>query len=749
MTQRQCDTTVANDDGMSPPFLKKKRARPEGDEDGADAKDSGLTDAFSVLPDEILAFIFQGRTLDGRFVLDPRWRVLLSMTCRRWRRIIATPARTTVAALERMRPSCAAPQTWAVGRVMCASVLRDAVSLLPRDMGAINAWLRLLPSICGNCDGVDDARLAAAVAIAASGNTTAIRDVRHWGLDDPCKMIPAAWFGEDTNTSAQLHDDDNNNNNGDGDADEDGLEQRPRSLAVAWGVVRAACKNPVARAGIDWATGRWNAALGAQHCDWRALSLDIAATGSPSILNTIMQCLGPSGRRALWNAMIRACLAAPSPADTDLLLARLFEMADGRDEHLVLDTAKRSLERRRNAHDADAHRSERLVAFVPWFAEAKRWCLLAMSADRPRAAATAIHLWGVPKCAFPDRRLDALMTIEADCKVAAIEEEGGSGLGATNGAEDDDMYAVEHGGHEPDDAHVDDDAVVSRVSEQGFWHTAVVYAIAGGAVGSLNWLIGGNDDHGAVEPAGRCAVATPSLALRAVIEALCTPVGDAMRLLVGLRHLKTLATVQPLPTRLIASALSIFARGANLYLASGIVLAALTLCPSAMCADTLACDLAAAASGLLRAREWSMLDALIAAVDDAPPDLFDHRSAFDLWMAVACDCRRASIAHGTASVVEVHNRIRGLYFLAMRAGALPVDALVAGVIDDDTRRGLFAPDTGAWRRWCRVRPLVLDCTAAEIADAVADGGILSPVDPAWSALWSCGLVRGADGSVGC
>nr|UMO79238.1 hypothetical protein [Pandoravirus aubagnensis] len=760
---------VASDNSVC--VSSKKRARPDEtppdtpvSHDISDDRNGGESQAddlfpFARLPDEVLGFVFQGRTASGRFVLDPRWRTFAAMTCRRWRRIVFAPTRATIAALERVRPSRASPQAWSTGRVVCASALRDAISLLPRDMGAANAWLDLVPTIG---DGFNE-RLAAAVAVATSGNTTAIRDVRHWGIDHPCRSVPVGWFQEgDENNSLQDHSDCNG-------ADEYDIDQRPHRdrLTVAWAVVRGACRSPMPRANLEWAMGRWNGALGAQHCDWRALSLDIAATGSPAVFDMVMQCLGPPDRRALWDCMIRACLAAPSPEATDSLLARLLEVVDGRNEHMALETATELVVR--SVCDREA-RPERFVAFVPWLGKARRWCFLAFSADRPRAAATAIRLWGVPKCSPPRQCLEALSAADADRDVMITTAFGqmdddtididGIMDAYAQGDGDDRIDDDEHnnnnndnndGGVEEDDDDTDGEggeSTMSQPSERGFWCTAIVRAISGGATASLDWLLTQPDDpNGGAGPLARSVVETPELALHVVIEALCVPMGDATRLLVGLRHFNNLVPVHPLPPALIASALAICARGADLYFASGVVLAALIICPDAMRTDTLMCDLAAAAGGLLRAREWGTLDALVAAVDTAPPDLFGHRGVFDLWMAAALDCRRASVAHKTASIVEVHNLSKGLYFLAMRAGALPADALVPDVVDNHTRRDPLAADVHAWRRWCRVRPIVLDCTVADANDAITEGGILSPVDPAWTALWSCGLVRAVDAQI--
>lgn len=728
----------------------------DGDLDGGDP--------FSVLPDEILGLIFQGRALDGPFILDPRWRALVAMTCHRWRRIVATPTYAIIAALDRVRPPRASPHAWAVGRAICASAVRDAVSLLPPDMGAVGAWLGLVPSLDYGRGGDEgggnaqlEARLSVALAIAASGNTTASRDVRHWGLDEPARLIPASWIGEYHHNSAQR--------NGEWVGADIGITDQVSGgarLALGWAVVLAACRSPLPRAGLNWAAGRWSGLLGTQYCDPRALSLSIALTGEPAVLDAIMGCLNPPGRRALWNAMIRACLAAPSAGATDALLARLLELVDGRDEHMALETAIESV--MRSVRDREA-RPERIVGFVPWLGEAKRWCLLAFSFDRPRAAATAIGLWGAPKCLPPRHRpLAALIATGADqdaAITAAFDETDDDsididGLMEAYGADDDGDHGDDDNDHHDNNNNGQDvgenaeeegeDGIHQErtASEQGFWRAAVVHAISGGATASLDWLLTQSSGGSGAGPLARSVAETPELALQAVTEALCVPMGDATRLLVGLRHLGSLVSIASIPTALIASALAICARGVDLYFASGVILAALALCPDAMRSDTLVCDLAAAASGLLRAREWGTLDALVTAVDAAPPSLFGRRGGFDLWMAAALDCRRASVTYKTSSIVEVHNRSGGLYFLAMRAGALPADALASDVIDDHTRRDPLAPDAHLWRRWCRVRPLVLDCATAEMADATADGGILSPVDPAWTALWSCGLVRAVD-----
>lgn len=758
--------------------LSRKRARSDETPLGApalhddNANGGGESQAndlflFAGLPDEVVGFIFQGRTASGRFVLDPRWRTLVATSCRRWRRIVSTPTRATIAALERVRPSRASPRAWATGRVICASALRDAVSMLPRDIGAASAWLDLVPTV-GH--GFNE-RLAASVAIATSGNTTAIRDVRHWGIDHPYRLIPVGWFQEDSGS------DNSTRHHGDRDGtSEFGIDQQPHRdhLTITWAIVRGACRSPAPRANLEWVMGRWSGALGTQRCDWRALSLDLAATGSPAVLDMVVQCLGPPGRRALWDCMMRACLAAPSPEATDSLLARLLEMVDGRDEHMALETATEWV--MRSVCDREA-RPERLVGFVPWFSKARRWCLLAFSVDRPRAAATAIRLWGAPKCPPPRRRSEATTVNDADRDTVimaafdqvyddAIDIDGIIDAYAQDGDDDsidDDDHSnginhidrqngdndndAEEGDNTREEREEEEKTTASQPSEWGFWCTAIAQAISGGATASLDWLLAQSSDDGGAGPLAHSVVETPELALRVVIEALCVPMGDATRLLVGLRHFNTLVPVEPIPTALIASALAVCARGANLYFASGVILAALAVCPDAMRSDTLVCDLVAAAGGLLRAREWGTLDALVTAVDAAPSDLFGHRGVFDLWMAAALDCRRASVAHNTASIVEVHNLSKGLYFLAMRAGALPADALVPDVVDNHTRRDPLAPDVHTWRRWCRVRPIVLDCTVADAMDAIADGGILSPVDPAWTALWSCGLVRAVDAQI--
>ncbi|AVK75621.1 F-box domain containing protein [Pandoravirus neocaledonia] len=790
-TARDDIATISFGDGV--PFSSAKRlcnakTSPAAHRAGAtDRPDGG--GPFSALPDEILTLIFQGRALGGPFILDPRWRALVAMTCRRWRRIVATPSYIAVAALDRVRPPRASPQAWAIGRVICASALRDAVLLLPPDMGAINAWLTLVLSLDyrrGSCGGrggdgddgdggdvggtQEDVSLSVALAVAASGNTTAIRDVRRWGLDDPTRRVPADWFEEYRHAGAQDH----GHRAG---ADADPIDQVPgdgHHLTVAWAVVLAACKSPLPHTAIDWAVGRWGSLFAAQQCDPCALSLDIALTGSPTVLDAIIGSLNPAGRRALWNNMMRACLVAPSADATDALLARLLEMVDGRDEHMALETAIEAVAR--SVHDRE-ERPERVVGFVPWLGKAKRWCLLAFYVDRPRAAATAIDLWGVPDCPPPRHCPTTLGTSGADqddAIAAAFDEMDGDdaididGLmeayGADNGehvppvdaADDDNSANDQDAGQDAQDndddrdANDDDDDIRQHQqipSPWGFWCAAVVHAISGGATASLDWLLAkpsGNDGNGGAGPLARSTVETPELALRAVTEALCMPMGDATRLLIGLRHFAGLVPTEPIPATLIASALEVCARGVDLYFASGVILAALAVCPDTMRSDTLLCDLASAVGGLLRAREWGTLDALVTAVDAAPPDLFGRRGGFDLWMAAALDCRRASATYKTASIVEVHNRSKALYFLAMRAGALPADALVADVIDDRTRRDSLAPDAHTWRRWCRVRPIVLDRTATDMADATGPDGILSPVDPAWTALWSCGLLRAAD-----
>nr|UMO79095.1 F-box incomplete domain containing protein [Pandoravirus belohorizontensis] len=101
---------------------------------------------FDCLPDELVAATLA--------CLDPVWRPLARMVCRRWAEIAGAPSRAQVRALRRSRPANARPEAWIGGRVLCATAITRALVTDDADArgvlsvpSAAAAWcLRAFPS---------------------------------------------------------------------------------------------------------------------------------------------------------------------------------------------------------------------------------------------------------------------------------------------------------------------------------------------------------------------------------------------------------------------------------------------------------------------------------------------------------------------------------------------------------------------------------------------------------------------------
>lgn len=74
---------------------------------------------FDCLPDELVAAALA--------CLDPVWRPLARMVCRRWAAIVSAPSHAEALALGRSRPTSARPEAWIGGRVLCATAITCAL----------------------------------------------------------------------------------------------------------------------------------------------------------------------------------------------------------------------------------------------------------------------------------------------------------------------------------------------------------------------------------------------------------------------------------------------------------------------------------------------------------------------------------------------------------------------------------------------------------------------------------------------
>lgn len=74
---------------------------------------------FDCLPDELVAAALVR--------LDPVWRPLARMVCRRWAAVVGAPSRAEALALGRSRPANAHPEAWIGGRVLCATAITRAL----------------------------------------------------------------------------------------------------------------------------------------------------------------------------------------------------------------------------------------------------------------------------------------------------------------------------------------------------------------------------------------------------------------------------------------------------------------------------------------------------------------------------------------------------------------------------------------------------------------------------------------------
>lgn len=74
---------------------------------------------FDCLPDELVAAALA--------CLDPVWRPLARMVCRRWAAAVSAPSRAEALALGRSRPADARPEAWIGGRVLCTTAVTHAL----------------------------------------------------------------------------------------------------------------------------------------------------------------------------------------------------------------------------------------------------------------------------------------------------------------------------------------------------------------------------------------------------------------------------------------------------------------------------------------------------------------------------------------------------------------------------------------------------------------------------------------------
>lgn len=653
-------------------------------------------DLFECLPEEILGALLNGLPDQNRFYLEPRWRAVAAMACRRWRRAVSSPSLAAVALLDRVRPHGASPVAWSRGRVLCASTLCDAVALLPSDMGAADRWLALVPDRCSAWldqrapDTLrDDLTLGPLAAVMASANLAAMRDAWSRHLANPHtvdKTIAGDWFDVDERRGAHF------------------VLGAGQNLASA--MVHAACRAARPNAAL-WLLGRCGTAL----------TLDVAARRA--MLAALAEARGDKGARAStafdavvglgrlpWREALQACLETRSHAASDLLAGHLFALIDRGSVVVVATRSRRPC--------AAGHLTEaRAADFVAWDRRATAWCREAFARDRPRVAAAAISRWGVPTLA-PTARPFAKIIDRGD---------------------GDDDYRDDALGRRPDADLMDDidkeplaedeDGDRPAPSQAGFWEAALTSAVVGGATTSITWLL----TEGAWP--SREVAATPAAALgvllRAVYAAPSTPTWPcALDVLSGAMALASACAVAAPPMRLVRAAMRACARGvAGDRAAHALFVVCLALWPDRVAASGGNVD--GALCGLLHAQAWSAVDAAVDALDRAPSGLF---AGVDLWHIGA-------LGHhgllGSRTAAASFRAPRGLAFVALRAGALAPEAISADVADAAARRHPLAPAVGRWRRWCRPRPVAANRCTARLAPEAPDG--------AWATLEKADLLR--------
>lgn len=656
-------------------------------------------DLFERLPDEILYMLFNGVPDRGRFYLEPRWRAVAAMTCRRWRRILSSPSLTAVALLERARPHRASPVTWSRGRAFCASALRDAVALLPSDTGVAYWWLALVPDRCSEWPGQrtsdalrDDLTLGTVAAVMASGNLAAMRDAWSRHLAHPHivgKAIVGDWFDVD-------------------EAHRRGLAYCTANLGDA--MLHAACRAARPTAAL-WLIERCEAALtlsAPMRCDMLALLADVDSDNVDSATKTFDVLLGLGVGRPPWREALYVCLQARSHEASDLLATHLFAMVDR--GTIVVET-------RETAARARTRKTMmRTVDFVVWNRQATAWCAESFFRDRPRVAAAAIARWGVPTLAPTAYSFNGVI------------HRGDDTHGDDSNDYDDWIWQANSSFlDDTDDFSLwDEDEHRPASSQAGFWEAALAGAIAGGATASIAWLLAEGAPAGAIvtTPAAALAILLcASYVTPPTLRALdITPAPCALDILSGARVLARMCEVARPPTHLLRAAMRVCARGFGVDRAAhALFIVSLGLWPDHVA--TCGGDIDDALCGLLHAQVWSAVDAAVDALDRASPGLFDD---VDLW-------RIGALGHhgllGRRTTDAAFDAPSGLAFLALRVGALAPETICID-IDTTVRRHPLAPAIDCWRRWCRPRPVTVNRCAA--AGEVPDG--------AWTTLEGAGLL---------
>nr|UMO79206.1 F-box domain containing protein [Pandoravirus belohorizontensis] len=705
------DLCLPEDDGAPSAATRPGAKRPRGGADDNDcAQDDGSdcserlssphrNDLFECLPEEILGALLNGLPDQTRFYLEPRWRAVAAMACRRWRRVVSSPSLAAVALLDRVRPHRASPVAWSRGRVLCASALCDAVALLPSDMGAADRWLALVPDRCSAWPEQrapdtlrDDMTLGRLAAVMASANLAAMRDAWSRHLTDPhtvVKTIVGDWFGADERCGAHF------------------ALGAGRNLAGA--MVHAACRAARPSA-VLWLLGRCGTAL----------ALDVPARRA--MLSALAEACGDEGARATaafdavvdlgrfpWREALQACLETRSHAASDFLAEHLFALID-RGSIVVVAIASTRGPRRASGHPTEA----RAADFVAWDRWATAWCREAVARDRPRVAAAAIVRWGVPTLA---------PTARPFAKIVSRGDDDGDDDGRDGTLdwrpETDLMDCID------DESLAEGDDDRPAPSQAGFWEAALTSAVAGGATTSITWLLA----EGAWP--SREVAATPAATLDILLRAVCAKPTQAawpcaLDVLSGALALASACAIASPPMRLMRAAMRACARGvAGDRAAHALFVVCLGLWPDRVAASGGNVD--DALCGLLHAQAWSAVDAAVGALDRAPSGLF---GGVDLWHI------GASGHHGllgSRTAAASFRAPRGLAFVALRAGAVAPEAIGVDVAEAAARRHPLAPAVGRWRRWCRPRPVAANRCAIRLAAEAPDG--------AWATLERAGLLR--------
>ncbi|BCU03178.1 F-box domain containing protein [Pandoravirus japonicus] len=667
-------------------------AQGDGDGRSEQSSPSHQSDRFEYLPEEILAVLLNGLPDQNRFYLEPRWRAVAAMVCRRWRRVVSSPSLAAVALLDRARPHRASPAAWSRGRILCASTLCDAVASLPSDMGAADRWLALVPDRCSTwpeqraSDTMrDDLILGPLAAVMASSNLAAMRDAWSRHLTDPhtvVKSIVGDWFDADERCGAHFA---------------LGVGQ---NLASA--MVHAACRAARPSA-VLWLLGRCGTALTLDVPARRAMLSALAeACGDEGVRATAFDAVVGLGRFP-WREALQACLEARSHAASDLLAEYLFALID-RGSIVVAARGRR----RARGHSTEA----RAADFVAWDRWATAWCREAIARDRPRVAAAAVARWGVPTLAPTARPFAKIVGRgdDDDHRNDALDWRPDTDL---MDCIDDESLAKDDDDHRP------------APSQAGFWEAALTSAVAGGATTSIAWLLAEGTWP------SREVADTPAAALDILLRAVCAKPTQvawpcALDVLSGALTLVGACAIARPPVRLMRAAMQACARGvAGDRAAHALFVVCLGLWPDRVAAS--GGNVGDALCGLLHAQAWSAVDAAVDALDRAPSGLF---GGVDLWHIGA-------LGHhgllGSRTAAASFRAPRGLAFVALRAGALAPEAISVDVAEATARRHPLAPAVGRWRRWCRPRPVAANRCAIRLAAEAPDG--------AWTTLERAGLLR--------